>query len=117
MAMAPRPHGYNIISVSFFVSLPIYIYIYRSEGLPLRDILSLSTLAGGVGLAGIVPPPSSTSSSPPSSPGEGGSQIDGKIVFSEWVFLAGKIILDPVGVFCGILGGPSGHMGPKSIFV
>ena len=32
------------------------------------------------------------------------------------VLLVGKMFLDPVGVFCGILGVPSGHTGPKSYF-
>ncbi len=51
-------------------------------------------------MAGIVPPPSP-------SPGWG-PKIDEKSVFSEWVFLVGKMILDPVGVFWGHLGLPSG---------
>ena len=37
--------------------------------------------------------------------------------FQGWVFLVGKMFPHLVGVFCGILGVPSGHMGPKSDFV
>ena len=39
-----------------------------------------------------------------------------KTVFSEWVRLVGKMILDLVGVFCGHLGPPCGHIAQKSKF-
>ena len=37
--------------------------------------------------------------------------------FRGWVPLVGKMFPHLVGVFCGILGVPSGHMGPKSDFL
>ena len=39
-----------------------------------------------------------------------GPKIDEKVIFSKNVFLVGKMFPDPVGVFCGILGVPSGHI-------
>ena len=39
-----------------------------------------------------------------------------KVIFSKHVFLVEKMFPDPVGVFCGILGVPSGHMAQNRFF-
>ena len=86
---------------------------YRSEGVPLRDILSLGTLGRGVGWLGVFRRRRRRRRRRRLA--LGGPKFDGKQT-QEWVFLVGKTFPDPVGVFCGLLGLPSGHIGQKSDF-
>ena len=46
----------------------------------------------------------------------GGPKFYEKHIFSGWVCLVGKTFPDRVGVFCGMPGLLSGHIGQKSIF-
>ena len=44
-----------------------------------------------------------------------GPKIDENMIFSNMVFLVGKMFPDPVGVFCGLPWLPSGHIAQKTI--
>ena len=41
-------------------------------------------------------------------------KIDNNMIFQKWAGLVGKTFPHPVGVFCGIPGPPSGHIGQKN---
>ena len=65
---APTPANNNLNPSLLSPIVGLYIYIYRSEGLPLRDMLSPGAWRMGLGRSGeILPSSSSPSSSSPAS--------------------------------------------------
>ena len=74
----------------------------RSEGLPRTVYFIPAHVGQGVGVGWECPGLTVV--------GGGGSKIDEQHIFSEWVHLVGNMILNLVGVFCGHLGSPSGHI-------